>query len=66
VANPGGITLDNLALIRQTYLRTLSRHPTPEEINRCEQYLANAASPVEGAKGLLWTLINTKEFIVNH
>ncbi len=65
-ANPGGITLDTLSLIRQSYLRTLSRNPTPDEIARCEQYLASAASPVEGAKGLLWTLINTKEFIVNH
>jgi hypothetical protein len=65
-ANPGQITLDNQTLIRQSYLRTLSRHPTPDEINRCEQYLASATSPVEGAKGLLWTLINTKEFIVNH
>ncbi len=65
-ANPGQITLDHRSLIRQSYLRTLSRHPTPDEISRCEQYLASAASPVEGAKGLLWTLINTKEFIVNH
>jgi len=65
-ANPGRIKLDTLALIRQSYLRTLSRNPTPDEINRCEQFLASASSPVEGAKGLLWTLINTKEFIVNH
>jgi hypothetical protein len=35
-------------------------------MNRCTEYLASASSPLEGAKGLLWTLINTKEFIVNH
>jgi hypothetical protein len=64
--NPGKVALDNVALIRQTYLRTLSRNPTPQEIDRCEQFLASAASPVDGARGLLWTLINTKEFIVNH
>jgi hypothetical protein len=65
-AAPEEITLDNVAMIRQAYLRTLSRNPTPEEIDRCEQYLASAASPADGARGLLWTLINTKEFIVNH
>ncbi len=60
------LTIDEPTLIRQAYLRTLSRLPTPEEIDRCVQYLAQSESPVAGAKGLLWTLINTKEFIVNH
>jgi hypothetical protein len=54
------------ALVKQAYLRTLSRYPTAEEMDRCHQYLASSANPVEGAKGLLWTLLNTKEFIVNH
>ncbi|MGI8981884.1 MAG: DUF1549 and DUF1553 domain-containing protein [Pirellulaceae bacterium] len=53
-------------LVKQVYLRTLSRYPSPDEMNRCTEYLASASSPLEGAKGLLWTLINTKEFIVNH
>jgi hypothetical protein len=65
-ADAGAVSLDNVALIRQAYLRTLSRNPTPDELDRCGQFLANAASPVDGARGLLWTLINTKEFIVNH
>lgn len=64
--NPGGLALDQPTLIRQAYLRTLSRLPTPDETERCSQYLAQAESPLAGAKGLLWTLINTKEFIVNH
>jgi hypothetical protein len=53
-------------LVKQAYLRTLSRYPTAEEMDRCHQFLASSANPVEGAKGLLWTLVNTKEFIVNH
>ena len=53
-------------LIKQVYLRTVSRYPTGEEMDRCHQYLASSPNPVEGAKGLLWTLLNTKEFIVNH
>ena len=65
---PGGGTLaiDPPTLIRQAYLRTVSRLPTPDEQDRCTQYLAQAESPLAGAKGLMWTLINTKEFIVNH
>jgi hypothetical protein len=53
-------------IVKQAYLRTLSRYPTAEEMDRCHQFLASSANPVEGAKGLLWTLLNTKEFIVNH
>ena len=53
-------------LVKQAYLRTLSRYPTAAEMDRCHQFLAASANPVEGAKGLLWTLVNTKEFIVNH
>lgn len=58
--------LDEPMLVRQAYLRTLSRTPTPEEMDRCLAFLSEAESPAAGAKGLLWTLINTKEFIVNH
>ena len=58
--------IDRDTIIRQAYLRTLSRYPTDDELNRCQQYMASATNPVEGAKGLLWTLVNTKEFIVNH
>ena len=54
------------AIVKQAYLRTLSRYPTAEEMDRCHQFLASSPNPVEGAKGLLWTLLNTKEFIVNH
>ena len=60
------LTLDEPTFVRQAYLRTLSRNPTPEEMDRCLAFLAESESPAAGAKGLLWTLINTKEFIVNH
>jgi hypothetical protein len=60
------LTIDQPTIIRQVYLRTVSRLPTPDEFDRCTQYLAQADSPQAGAKGLLWALINTKEFIVNH
>lgn len=53
-------------IVRQAYLRTLSRYPTDDEVARCVEFLAASPNPAEGAKGLLWALINTKEFIVNH
>jgi hypothetical protein len=62
----GKLTIDEPTLVRQAYLRTLSRLPTEDELDRCLGYLAQADSPAAGAKGLLWALLNTKEFIVNH
>jgi hypothetical protein len=54
------------ALVRQAYLRTLSREPNPSELDRSVQFLAQAETPVKGLRDLMWALINTKEFIVNH
>jgi hypothetical protein len=65
-SQPEGVNVDPVTLVKQAYLRTLSRYPTDEEMTRCQQFLAESSSPLEGAKGLLWALINTKEFIVNH
>ncbi len=53
-------------IARQAFLRTLSRPPTDEELQRSVDFLASSATPVEGVRGLMWTLLNTKEFIVNH
>jgi len=65
-AKPGSLGIDEPTLVKQAYLRTLCRLPTPDEVDRCTQFLAKSESPLAGAKGLLWSLINTKEFIVNH
>ena len=53
-------------LINAAYLRTLSRLPSEDEVATSKKFLAQAESPVGGARDLLWALINTKEFIVNH
>jgi hypothetical protein len=57
---------ESAALIRQAYLRTLSRPPSGAEMERSLQFLADASSPAEGMRDLMWALLNTKEFIVNH
>lgn len=52
--------------IRETFLRTVSRPPTAEELVKAQADVAAAPSPVDGVRELLWTLLNTREFIVNH
>ena len=54
------------ALIRQAYLRTLSRLPEEAELARCRQHLAAAKDRAAGLRDLLWALLNTQEFITNH
>ncbi len=51
--------------IRQAYLRTLSRFPNDRELKIASQYMSKASNLRAGLEDLLWTLINTKEFIVN-
>jgi hypothetical protein len=54
------------SLIDEAYLRTLSRLPTDGERDKSLAHLAASESPLEGMQGLLWALVNTKEFVVNH
>jgi hypothetical protein len=57
---------DVAPLIEQAYLRTLSRYPTADEIARSQEHVASYDNPLDGVRGVLWALLNTKEFIVNH
>ncbi len=58
--------LDPEKIIKQAYLRTLSRYPTSAELDRSRQYINANDDTINGVRGLLWALVNTKEFIVNH
>lgn len=58
--------LDAPTIVRQAYLRTLSRYPNEDELTRCVGFISSSPNLAEGAKGVLWALVNTKEFIVNH
>ena len=53
-------------VVDQLYLRTLSRYPSDAERDRALTYLADYENPVDGLRGLMWAVVNTKEFIVNH
>ncbi|MGC1274514.1 MAG: DUF1549 domain-containing protein [Planctomycetaceae bacterium] len=64
---PPPVLPDNSAeLVEQAYLRTLSRYPTAEEVQDAVAYMETAENPRDGTRDLLWALLNTKEFIVNH
>jgi hypothetical protein len=52
--------------IESLYLATLSRRPTAEETRLMEAYLAKRPSAEQGYAGVLWILLNTGEFILNH
>ena len=52
--------------IAQVFLRTVSRPPTATEFEKARADLAAANSPAEGVRELLWAMLNTREFMVNH
>jgi hypothetical protein len=52
-------------LVREVFLRTVSRPPTAAELSDAKQ-LVGTRRPSAGLRELLWTMLNTKEFIVNH
>lgn len=58
--------MDSDAIVNQAYLRTLSRYPSEDELARSKKYIQDSDDTVNGIRGLLWALLNTKEFIVNH
>jgi hypothetical protein len=53
-------------LIREAFLRTVSRPPTEKELTTARDYFHEAVSLDAGVRDLLWALINTNEFLVNH
>lgn len=61
--NLKGATPDDL--VKQAYLRVLSRLPDERESGVALGYLRSARDPSAGLRDLMWALLNTKEFIVN-
>ncbi|MEZ6109754.1 MAG: DUF1549 and DUF1553 domain-containing protein [Pirellulaceae bacterium] len=54
------------SLIQDAYLRTVSRPANDREIAAARKYLSEAATSKAGLRDLMWALLNTKEFLVNH
>ncbi|GIW81606.1 MAG: hypothetical protein KatS3mg105_3413 [Gemmatales bacterium] len=52
--------------IEELFLVTLCRLPDTSELDACETYLREADSLAVGLRGILWSLINTREFLLQH
>ena len=52
--------------IEELFLATLSRLPTEGERLACDSHMKNAESAEKGLQGVLWSLLNTREFVVQH
>jgi hypothetical protein len=61
-----GAQFDTDHVITQAFLRTVSRTPTDQEMANAQHDIAAAKTSVDGVRDLLWALINTREFKVNH
>jgi hypothetical protein len=53
------------ALIEELYLATMSRVPTPNELDQGITYLRSGDSRASRAQDLLWALVNSKAFLYN-
>ena len=54
------------AIVREAFLRTVSRAPTTQELERIAKHFEQVGNPVDGMNEFLWVLLNTREFITNH
>jgi hypothetical protein len=59
-------TVTDESAIEELFLGTLSRFPTAKERTAAIDYLKTSKTRLEGMQELLWSLINTREFILNH
>jgi hypothetical protein len=53
-------------LVEEAFLATLSRFPTKQQKADGLQHLKDAKNRTEGVTDLIWALVNTREFILNH
>jgi hypothetical protein len=57
---------DSAAAIESLYLAALSRQPTAEELELATEFVADSSDRQEGYRGVLWALVNSAEFVLNH
>jgi hypothetical protein len=53
-------------VIEKLYLNTVSRRPTPNEMDRMQAYVKKSEPPRKAYADLLWALLNSSEFTFNH
>ena len=65
-AEADGKKLDRQTLIDDVWLRTVGRPPRAEEHDRASKHLMSSKTVAEGIADLMWAMLNTKEFLLNH
>jgi hypothetical protein len=58
--------MTNEELVEEAFLATLSRMPKELEKADAVEHLKSAKTRAEGVTDLVWALVNTREFILNH
>jgi hypothetical protein len=53
-------------VVAEVFLRTVSRPPSADELRTARADIAKAGDAIDGVRDLLWTMLNTREFTVNH
>jgi hypothetical protein len=53
-------------IIEQLYLIALSRRPTTDELRRMNEYVSKQPNPRAGYSDVVWALLNSSEFTLNH
>jgi hypothetical protein len=53
-------------VIETLYLAAYSRRPSADELKTTTRYVADHPNTTEAYAGLLWALVNSAEFVVNH
>jgi hypothetical protein len=53
-------------MVEELYLAAFSRYPTPQEIFVTAGYIDRDKDPRKGAEDVLWSLLNSREFLFNH
>ena len=57
---------DDARRIEELYLWTVSRLPSDDERQACLAYVKASPSPQRGLEDVLWSLLNTREFVLQH
>lgn len=52
--------------VEEVYLWTLSRLPNDAERRLCLEHLKKGPTPQKALEGLMWSLLNTREFVLNN
>lgn len=53
-------------MVEEMYLAAFSRYPTPQEIFVTAGYIDRDKDPRKGTEDVLWSLLNSREFLFNH